>query len=211
MSWDDLEPKTKKPVVLDLGPLSIEDLTLRIADLRSYDSVETRIVGDTISVGVGQRVRLGVELEYSAPWTASSVMLAGVPTWGDRSKNWLELGPVATPVRAGRRLTNASFEAPGRSGHFRLFIVMAAESDAAHIASATNWAAGAPKWFDGNDIAEWGDEQARAARRVGRVAIPGENWDFGGIHTSKGYAVGTAVVEVVVRDAIAGAGSGAGR
>jgi uncharacterized small protein (DUF1192 family) len=35
MSWDDLEPKTKRPVVLDLGPLSIEDLTLRIADLEA--------------------------------------------------------------------------------------------------------------------------------------------------------------------------------
>ncbi len=32
MSWDDLEPKTKKPVPVDLGPMSIEDLTARIAD-----------------------------------------------------------------------------------------------------------------------------------------------------------------------------------
>ena len=32
MSWDDLEPKTKKPVPVDLGPMSIEDLTSRIAD-----------------------------------------------------------------------------------------------------------------------------------------------------------------------------------
>jgi len=32
MSWDDLEPKTKKPVLVDLGPMSIEDLTARIGD-----------------------------------------------------------------------------------------------------------------------------------------------------------------------------------
>ena len=32
MSWDDLEPKMKKPVPVDLGPMSIEDLTARIAD-----------------------------------------------------------------------------------------------------------------------------------------------------------------------------------
>jgi uncharacterized small protein (DUF1192 family) len=32
MSWDDLEPKTKKPQVVDLAPLSIEDLTARIAE-----------------------------------------------------------------------------------------------------------------------------------------------------------------------------------
>ena len=32
MSWDDLEPKTKKLVPVDLGPMSIEDLAARIAD-----------------------------------------------------------------------------------------------------------------------------------------------------------------------------------
>ena len=32
MAWDDLEPKTRKAAPLDLGPLSIEDLTNRIAD-----------------------------------------------------------------------------------------------------------------------------------------------------------------------------------
>lgn len=32
MAWDDLDPKTKKVTPLDLGPLSIEDLTKRIAD-----------------------------------------------------------------------------------------------------------------------------------------------------------------------------------
>ena len=32
MAWDDLEPKLKKPVLVDLGPLSIDDLKQRIAD-----------------------------------------------------------------------------------------------------------------------------------------------------------------------------------
>ena len=32
MAWDDLDPKTKKVTLLDLSPLSIEDLTNRIAD-----------------------------------------------------------------------------------------------------------------------------------------------------------------------------------
>ena len=35
MSWDDLEPKTKKPQVVDLGPMSIEDLTARIGELET--------------------------------------------------------------------------------------------------------------------------------------------------------------------------------
>jgi uncharacterized small protein (DUF1192 family) len=35
MSWDDLEPKTKKPQVVDLGPMSIEDLTVRIGEFET--------------------------------------------------------------------------------------------------------------------------------------------------------------------------------
>ena len=32
MAWDDLEPKTKKPPLVDLSLMSIEDLNTRIAD-----------------------------------------------------------------------------------------------------------------------------------------------------------------------------------
>ena len=32
MAWDDLEPKTKKPQLVDLSMMSIEDLTLRIGE-----------------------------------------------------------------------------------------------------------------------------------------------------------------------------------
>jgi uncharacterized small protein (DUF1192 family) len=35
MSWDDLEPRTKKPQLVDLGPMSIEDLTARIGEYES--------------------------------------------------------------------------------------------------------------------------------------------------------------------------------
>jgi uncharacterized small protein (DUF1192 family) len=35
MAWDDLDPKTKKAVPLDLGPLSIEDLQARIQEFQS--------------------------------------------------------------------------------------------------------------------------------------------------------------------------------
>jgi uncharacterized small protein (DUF1192 family) len=47
MAWDDLEPKTKKVAPLDLGPLSIEDLTTRIADyeaeiLRMKEAIKSK-------------------------------------------------------------------------------------------------------------------------------------------------------------------------
>ena len=47
MAWDDLDPKTKKVKPLDLSPLSIEDLTNRIADyeaeiVRMKDAIKAK-------------------------------------------------------------------------------------------------------------------------------------------------------------------------
>ena len=35
MAWDDLDPKPKKPPVVDLALMSIEDLQLRIAEFKT--------------------------------------------------------------------------------------------------------------------------------------------------------------------------------
>ena len=35
MAWDDLDPKPKKPPVVDLGLMSIEDLHARIAEFEA--------------------------------------------------------------------------------------------------------------------------------------------------------------------------------
>jgi uncharacterized small protein (DUF1192 family) len=47
MAWDDPDPKTKKVTLLDLSPLSIEDLTNRIADyeaeiVRMKDAIKAK-------------------------------------------------------------------------------------------------------------------------------------------------------------------------
>ncbi len=51
MSWDDLEPRTKKPQLVDLGPMSIEDLTARI------DEFETEIARMRTAIGEKQKQR----------------------------------------------------------------------------------------------------------------------------------------------------------
>jgi uncharacterized small protein (DUF1192 family) len=51
MAWDDLDPKTKKLVPLDLGPLSIEELQARIQDFQS----EIRRMEEAIGVKQAQR------------------------------------------------------------------------------------------------------------------------------------------------------------
>jgi len=51
MSWDDLEPKTKKPPLVDLSMMSIEDLTLRISEY------ETEIARMKASIADKQKQR----------------------------------------------------------------------------------------------------------------------------------------------------------
>jgi len=51
MAWDDLDPKAKKAVPLDLGLLSIEDLQARILEFQS----EIRRMEDAIKSKQSQR------------------------------------------------------------------------------------------------------------------------------------------------------------
>ena len=51
MAWDDLEPKTKKPPPVDLSLMSIEDLSLRIAE----HETEIARVHETIKAKESQR------------------------------------------------------------------------------------------------------------------------------------------------------------
>jgi hypothetical protein len=53
MSWDDLEPKTKKPQPVDLSMMSIEDLTTRIAEHEAEKSRDRR---ETEAAQLGRRL-----------------------------------------------------------------------------------------------------------------------------------------------------------
>jgi hypothetical protein len=131
-------------------------------------------------------------------------MLAGVATWGDPEKTWLELGPVVTPALATQSSVAVNYVAPNKPGRYRIFVVMAAESDAAHIASGTNWTAGAPRWHDDNDLALWGDTEATSAHERGKVAIRARAWVYGAGHGSPGaFDLASGVIEVIVRDTAA--------
>jgi DNA-binding SARP family transcriptional activator len=180
------------------------DAIVRIDALRVPTTNDVRVNADTVVVRAGSRVQLTADLSYTSPWLASSVMLAGVPTWGDPATTWLELGPIVTPARNARNFTTINFTSPERAGRYRLFLVMAAESDAAHIASGTNWGAGAPRWHDGNDLAQWGHDEAASARRFGFVTLRAGTWVYGSGHSpDRGSHVAAAVIEIVVQDAAA--------
>lgn len=175
------------------------DAFLRLDHL-SVAAGTARVAADTMYVGAGSHVAANATLVYSTGFYAASVMLAGVPTWGDAASTWLELGPMSTPARNARAFVPVRFVAPSAAGRYRLFLVMAAESDAAHIASATNWAAGAPQWNDGNDLAHWGDAEAESARRLGQVKTG--TWLYRENIRSPLVSLPATVIDIVVRDAV---------
>jgi DNA-binding SARP family transcriptional activator len=180
--------------------LTYEDVNLRIRRMQTAPGSSVRVTGDTVTSPPGSKVSLQIELAYTAPWMAAAVMLAGVPTWGDRTTNSLELGPFPTPIRNGTRFSPVDFIAPTKPGRYFLFLVIAAESDASHIASGTSWTAGAPQWFDGNDLADWGDAEAARIRGSGTMILPSTAYQYKNRRGSS--ALGVAVVEVVVSSAI---------
>ncbi|MES3032454.1 MAG: AAA family ATPase [Gemmatimonadota bacterium] len=177
--------------------LGTHDAAVHVVKARIADPRSGVTRGDTLVLNAGVRTVVQLDLRYTAPWMSAAVMLAGVPTWGDRASSWIELGPCATPARNAVRFTMVPITAPTQPGHYRLFLVLAAESDAAHIASGTNWAFGAPQWGDGNDVADWGDSEVSRAQRTGHVRIAGR-WLYRG--GRRGWAdLGAAVVEVIVQ------------
>lgn len=175
------------------------EAAVHVLSIRSASEGVVKIAGSAVTAEPGAPVRLDVDLRYSAPWLAASVMMAGVPTWGDPESSWLELGPMVTPVRNGRRYVHLDFAAPTAPGSYRVFLVMAAESDAAHIASATNWAAGQPRWHDGNDLATWGDGEAAEAMRDGFARAL---WQFAGSSKFTQHHVAAGVLTLVVAGAV---------
>ncbi|MBI2797421.1 MAG: AAA family ATPase [Gemmatimonadetes bacterium] len=160
---------------------------------QSIDSSAT-----TIRVNVGDTIRGVVQLRATAVWAAAAVMLAAVPTWGEPARSWVEVGPVPTPIRNGLRSAAFTLPPPPRAGRYHVFLVMAAEPSSVWIASNTNWALQAPRWGDGNDLATWGDEEARVVRRDSAPSTPRMLRDYrSGRHATERVAADVIVVEVV--------------
>ena len=87
----------------------------------------------------GDSITGSVLLRYDTDWPAASVMLTAVPTWGDRRKNFVNLGPLVTPARDLRREADIHFQAPKRPGCYHVIFAFQAEDDVRFVASGTNW------------------------------------------------------------------------
>jgi len=142
----------------------------------------------------GEMIRGEVTIRYSAFWPAASLVLAAVPTWGDKRKDFVTVSSLPTPVVNAVSRHSLSLAGPDAPGDYHLVLAFAAETDAVWIASGTNWGIGRPIWDDGNDLADLTTEDVAAANAQGSIH---PDWIFKN-GRRKGY-LPTTVIEVRVR------------
>ncbi len=142
----------------------------------------------------GETIRGEVTVRYTALWTAASLVLAAVPTWGDKRKDFVTVSALPTPVVNASSRHSLALAGPDAPGDYHLVLAFAAETDAVWIASGTNWAIGRPVWGDGNDVADLTAEDVATANARGGFQ---PDWIFK-TGRNRGYLPAT-VIDVRVR------------
>ncbi len=93
--------------------------------------------------------------------------LIGTPSWGDPATSYWTIDH-SIPTGSGTYTTAVSLTAPNRPGTYHVLFAFALEEHGYDIASATNWAAGAPpQWGNGDNIAELDSSQIAQAQHYG--------------------------------------------
>ena len=106
---------------------------------------------------------------------SASLLLGAVAAWGDRTTNWISLSalPPHGESVADVPLVDATdgrvLHAPTTPGRYRLVFLSDAETEMRFIASRTNWLLIAPRWNDGDDIADVPEMQFDRLDRDGYI------------------------------------------
>ncbi len=95
--------------------------------------------------------------------------LIGTPSWGSDSSSYWSVNN-SVPTGTSTQTSVVSLRAPSTPGIYHILFAFQLELGADHVASATNWAVGADKWNDGNDIAQFSPTQIAEAQRFGCAA-----------------------------------------
>ncbi len=153
------------PIEVNLPQPDAVELWLDAAELNGQALTPTN---RELHLDPGETIQGEVSVRYTALWPAASVILAAIPTWGDKRTNFINVSALPTPVMNGLSRHHISIPGPDAPGDYFLVLAFAAETDAKWIASGTNWSIGAPVWDDGNDLADLtaGDVAVANARGV---------------------------------------------
>ncbi len=120
-----------------------------------------------VTVAPGESMNGTVELSVVNGGPSFAIApLIYTPSWGNPASSWRL---IAGWVRPGQNEFKAQIKvrAPQIPGTYHILFAYQLETNGASVASATNWARGAPVWGDGNDIAEFNQKQIREAQKFG--------------------------------------------
>ncbi len=147
----------------------------------------------TLTVGAGQAisgtVNLTVHKDHSA---AARFPVVATPTWGDHGRSYWRV-PISAPAFGNADGTaRINLTAPGSPGEYAIIFVAQAQTTGGHVASATHWQSGGPRWNNGDDVASWGSAAIDSAIRNGYVLAPQQGWTQANGH------FGAAAIRVIV-------------
>lgn len=180
-------------------PINVPNVTVRFRGPWYARSVETRLLGfyggktedeflprelavngvpvddsRIVRARLGDSLRFDLTFEYTTLMATANYVVAASPTWGARNREVVRITGLPSPVREGWRTVTFSVAPPTSKGTFHVLILFGAEDTAEHMFSSTNWTAGAPSWFDGNDVVDAGFERFEELRRTGILDVVGQ-------------------------------------
>lgn len=120
-----------------------------------------------ISVAAGSPISGTVQLNVTNSGPSFAVApLIWTPSWGDPANSWRM---IQGWVRDGTQTLAGTIEvaAPQTPGTYHILFAFQMETNGQSVASATNWALGHPVWGDGNDIADFDQQQINEAQQFG--------------------------------------------
>jgi len=149
----------------------------------------------SFTVPAGAHIKGRARIQLHNPHSERATFpIVYVPSWGSRSSSFVTVTPSA-PSGDSERWVEITLPPPPRQGVHHIVVAGAAEKEAAHVASGTNWAAGVPIWDNDTDIAGWTPELIETAMRYGAVAPPWLDSRSRRWRTEAGAAVLRVVVE----------------
>ena len=172
------------------GPWFVRDASVRIRGPGSVDqqngfrAISLRVAGGELIGPMHVRARLGDSLRFDLTFEFSTVestanhIVAGTPTWGDRRRSVIRIAGLPSPVQNAWRTVTFSVPPPPRAGMHHVAVLFAMEDEAANVLSGTNWGAGEPVWFDGNDVVDLPPSAFEGLRTRGTVTNPRYLWRF---------------------------------
>jgi hypothetical protein len=141
-----------------------------------------------------------LRLVYSSLWPTASVILGATPTWGNRTRDFVDLAPLATPAVDQPRRASFTMKGPSRPGLYHIILAFDAEGNVEDFMSGTNWTLDRPVWNDGNDIVDWTSAQIAEANSFGRVTTTLVRSNSStGKPSIEAHTVGATAIEILAR------------